>query len=137
MQIFSNYSHKDKIISQRINDLICVLGVLGFGVWRSTHTYITLHKNPCVHTDTCIRKTCKHTDSSTLTKQISSPLRKAESMDSLINTHLSFGYTPSDTPQASQINTHTLTHTANPPTIHQRHGSEQTSPTLIYHRDWK
>lgn len=70
-------------------------------------------------------------------KQMQSPLRNAESMDTLINTHLTFQYAPSNTPQPPPpINTHTHTQTRTL-LIHQQHGNEQTSPTLIYHSDWK
>lgn len=128
---FPYWSYKDKILSQRISDLMWVLGFGGFVCEFYTRTS---NRNACGQTNTQITQICKCAASWTLTKQIQSPLRNSESIDPLINTHLTFLYTPSTSPPNQYTHIRTQTHTL---LIHQQDGNEQTSPTLIYHSDWK
>lgn len=109
----------------------------GWGVCLGgVHTYITM-KHLC--TDRFI----DHTNIQTYSFSNTHKANSISPQKCRINGHID-KYTP-DIPihtirhaTGPLINTHTLTyrhtHTL---LIHQQHGNEQTSPTLIYHSDWK
>lgn len=111
--------------SERPNVCVRVLG----GWWGLCvlHTYIT-QKRLC---------TDKYIDRTNTQMYSLSNAHKANSISPQkcrINGHVD-KYTP-------DIPIHTIKHTTVAPVnthavIHQKHGNEHTSPTLIYHSDWK
>lgn len=126
--IFSYWSHWDEIVPLGI--LWSNGGARGvWGVARFMSAALIIHngKTLRVRTNVCTDRTRTWTRGASNTHKANSIPQKCR-----INGHID-KYTPDIPIRAIKHTLSQYTHAL----IHQQHGNEQASPTLIYHSDWK